>query len=730
VGLGVAHRSTADGIGQVIASGDSVIASGDGVSDTTRDVMTRLAAMLGAKEFNYAKGGAVLMWGNDFTRSEYGILPSLLHWWKRPVRPASALSGNSIVGASVISVTPNPATGSTTGPAYVQGQLLHIGNGTNGELARVQSTSSTQITLAGFEGTENWTGLVRSHSTGDPVYVVPGHYGAGNTLFLFECVNQLGRYGSGGTWANAQRWFQEALRMALSRMRAAEEFNPDHTSIAFTGSWGAAISSPACSGSTIAQGARNPTLVNAAATWHVPNNFPGGTISFNILQAAGDTGGDVYSVTVDGSAWTVNGTNTGTANTVTTVATPTNPVNKDAYYCARLWGLTAGSHTIVVTKTTHAASNTYLDNFIIEAQDPPIVILFKGHRLLSWDIATSGYDYGHIRPTLQAQANPGATSIAVNQSPFSGSRQLLAATVPKAGEILVIDVGASQEVRTVTSVTGTGPFTINFSGGALVGTHVVGSRCELGIKDYDVRSILNPNWLEPVRAEFDDYVTMHDMDTYIQKNPKWFHLDFAHLNDEGQAMAAEQIYRQLVEERLIDPRGSSRLSRPVQVPSMRTSFLDASSPVAWIAMPSGLSEFPLTTTGNGGFRRVADLTRYYEARIGCIQTVLGATNAKLRIQYSIDAGTSWRFLHRCCSVTDPQATSTNWLEPTSATDPMLGQIDLNAAFPASGVKFSLWSPIYAEVLQQQYTDTLLRVTGIGGDSAARPAVTAVWLEFR
>jgi hypothetical protein len=62
-------------------------------------------------------------------------------------------------------------------------------------------------------------------------------------------------------------------------------------------------------------------------------------------------------------------------------------------------------------------------------------------------------------------------------------------------------------------------------------------------------------------------------------------------------------------------------------------------------MPAALSEFPLTTT-NGNYRRVADLTRYYEARVGCVQTVLGAGTAKLRIQYSIDQGTTWHYLHR------------------------------------------------------------------------------------
>jgi hypothetical protein len=98
------------------------------------------------------------------------------------------------------------------------------------------------------------------------------------------------------------------------------------------------------------------------------------------------------------------------------------------------------------------------------------------------------------------------TSISVNQSPFASSRQLAAGSIPKAGEILVIEPTtgdvAPQEVRTVTSVTGTGPFTINFSGGGLVRSHATGTRCELGIKDYDARNIVNP-LIDACAQEFD-----------------------------------------------------------------------------------------------------------------------------------------------------------------------------------------------------------------------------------
>jgi hypothetical protein len=163
---------------------------------------------------------------------------------------------------------------------------------------------------------------------------------------------------------------------------------------------------------------------------------------------------------------------------------------------------------------------------------------------------------------------------------------------------------------------------------------------------------------------------------------------------------------------------------------MRISFLDgAASAIAWTTMPAALSEFPLTVATNGNYRRVADLTRYYEARVGCVQTVLGAGTAKLRIQYSTDQGTTWHYLHRKRSGSDPQFTSTDWGESTVSSDNMC-QIDLTTALPTNGVKYTSFEPIYTEITMQQYQDTMLRVVGIGGNAAASPALASVWVEFR
>jgi hypothetical protein len=64
----------------------------------------------------------------------------------------------------------------------------------------------------------------------------------------------------------------------------------------------------------------------------MPDNFPGGAVSFNVASLAGNTGGGVWTFTVDGVA----------AGTMTQVACPTVPVGKNAYFCKRLTGLRRG----------------------------------------------------------------------------------------------------------------------------------------------------------------------------------------------------------------------------------------------------------------------------------------------------------------------------------------------------------------------------------------------------
>jgi hypothetical protein len=192
-------------------------------------------------------------------------------------------------------------------------------------------------------------------------------------------------------------------------------------------------------------------------------------------------------------------------------------------------------------------------------------------------------------------------------------------------------------------------------------------------------------------------------------------------------MAAEHIYAQLVSERLIAPRASSRLSRPVTSPTTRICLLGrpADCMVGDARRAVGVPD------QHDQQRRLparGDLTRYYEARIGCVQTALGASTRS----FASSTRSTRARLGAICTASSRDglaATSTNWVESTSSGDSMC-QIDLTTSVPTNGVKYSSWAPIYPEVIQFQYQDTMLRVVGIGGDGVANPAFRSVWIELR
>lgn len=728
-------------IGVVYAYGHSFIA-GNGASSSDRDMMTLIAAGLGAKEMNYAVPGAVINFDNAINSNRYGVVPQLLQGYRRPVRAASALSAGSSIGATVISVTPNPLTGSTTGPAFKFGDVVHIGIGSTsgtlgGEIARVASASATQITLDGFEG--GGTGLARAHLSGEPVFVVPTRYGAGNTLFLLsEIATFVMKFGSGATQANAKRWYQESLRTCIVRMCAAEVYEPDHTSLVFAGTWAAAAWSQAASGSFAAQGGRQATANGSTVTWHLPDNYNGEPISMTFLQTGAS--GTVLTFTVDGAAWTVNGVNTGSGNTVTTVTGPASPATLVTHYTPRLTGLTPGRHTIVATATTIAGSSTLsFDCATIESKDPPIVMLFKQHRGpldKSGDSVDSTNAYGYIRPTLTSQANPGATSIAISQSPVASARQITAGSIPAVGEIFVIepqaDFGSQQEVRTVTSVTGAGaPFTVNFSGGALANTHAVGARVEFGIKAWDLRQIV-PSWIDEVKAEFSDNVIVHDLDALINADPNLFAKDQTHLNDEGASRASEHILTRLEFEARLNMRSVSRLTRPLSTMTVPIDFFRSPSTITTWSNITGTALIELF--GVTHLRAYRDMRNVYDARLivqhGTLVTP-PASNFKMRVQYSIDSGANWRYLHRAANSTFAFMQATSWLDMSTANgaDFSWGEIDLLSTVPANAApKVSNWVPIYPEC--QQYDSAMLRVVVVGGNGTVDIPLGFVTLEMR
>lgn len=708
-------------INQVVVYGNSIPAGG-GVSSPDRDIFTRFAQELKAKEVNYAKGGVVACWQNDIARGEFGLWAQVLQTHKRTIRPASTLNADPAVGAT--SVTLAHTDTSATGKAFKLNAMLHVGSGDPGAgggeiIVAAADQAGAGLNLKANEGWEQpgaAAGLLRDHAVGDPVYEVPSHYGASNTIFFVcEMHNHLGHY---GLTVASKKWWQDAMRVVLARLRSAEVFEPDHAALKFSGTWSAAVLSPgSSSGSTAQQGIRATTAVNSAVEFHLPNNFPGGTAALSFITGSG-AGGNVWRFSVDGAVLS--------GEDYTVPATPTLPALKNVSWCKRFTGLSAGRHILRAEIVTKVDNGSYFDFAAIEADEPPVIVFFKAHRFYHWAFYGAGWEYGHLRTTLSSQANAGGSSISVAQSDLGGGRQIDdSPQYPAAGDTITLAPGtANEETKTVTTVAGSGPFTINFSG-TLAHTHASGVKVEGGIKDSDLPTM--NGWADELLAEFDSAVIPFDPDPAINKQRRLFNAaDLVHCNDEGHAVMTDALYRQLADSDQLTPTVFARQTRPLPQPSSSVSIIGGGNTVVtWTGMPLALSEFPLATTGPGTYRRQADLSRVYEARIGCVQTVLGSAGAKLRLQYSLDGGATWFHLFRkLVALTDP--TGTDWSEPSTSAH-IVAEIDLNASITGALTnKVSIWQPIYPDA----QADVLLRAVGIGGNGTADPKFQALWVECR
>lgn len=120
-------------------------------------------------------------------------------------------------------------------------------------------------------------------------------------------------------------------------------------------------------------------------------------------------------------------------------------------------------------------------------------------------------------------------------------------------------------------------------------------------------------------------------------------------------------------------------------------------------MPTAVTEL----FGVAAHRKLVDLRRCFEARFVVGVQVAGSTNARLRIQYSIDGGTTWKYLFRTALYAEDTTHEAN--------------------IAATGMKSDAWRPIAAEALADS---VWLRVVGINGDAAADPTFGTIDCYFR
>jgi hypothetical protein len=631
---------------QVVIAGHS-IGAGGGSQDPDYDSGTRTASLLaGAAEDNWARGGAILGWHNVDSAGTHP--PGNGGWgeymqgpgWFKPLL-ATTLSAQANSGQAVLSV---PSTAGLVAGLSV----VHVGDGATGEIHTVASfVANTSITL-----TEN---LVNTHASGKAVFQTPGYgYVARIPLSVFYWgINDLA---SQAVYEWGTR-FLHPLRAVIARSRCAWVAEDTHSSVVRggTNAWGASTGVLSGSAST---GTASPNGGPGASTLTitVPDDYPGTALDFAFLWAA--NAGATVTFTIDGATtgFTLNGAATNSINFNNGDKRGRGAV-KNNEGVARIEGLAPGRHTVVIS-TTAAASTIYFDWWGIEALEAPLTVIVDLNRLPN---NTYGY-YGKSSTTwpgaqqpttLSSSASSGQAVIVVNDtSPASLATGTVDTQRPMPNQIVrisdpTVNGGTPEYVRVHAStlMTGTGPFTITLAQN-LANTYPSGASVVIGLQDQSV--IAANDFLEVLCTEFTDgRVGLTNTDDVINADPKFFLREgqdaYVHLNDRGQSVVAAEVFK--VAERLPWPPEAAALasipSAPVPGPAVFIAEGTASAGAAFTVNSTGTTEWGTV------YRRRVDTRRAKECRVmGWVAAVGAAVGARLRLQYSVDGGTTWSSVDR------------------------------------------------------------------------------------
>lgn len=720
------------GMSYLYVFGHSLATEG-GATTADRDAMTHLASAGQMREVNRALGGAQLVLNNILSSAGTphfsGGYAHLLQCVRRPGkeerRPYATLTSQATAGATSLSVT--LPSGVVIGD-FKDGDLLHIGTGdtggTGGETGFITGQpSGTTINLR--------DATTRTHAAGDPVYWIPTDELPINALYLLY-------YGHNDYVFNlrnaVQTAYEQALRMIISRCRASEIYEHTHTSNVFTGSGTTLTNTRGYSSSDTT---RN---MIAGDTWtiHVSDNFPGGYVGV-LFENTDTTVAGTISWTVDGAAQT----------TRTIHASPRAGRIVPMFFRVPL---TAGRHKLVFTRDTSGASGIVTaDCWWPEARLSPAILVPLMNRPWKYNNtdSTTGDNggptlNGHMRTTLQAQANVGAGTFTVNQATRADgtTQNRLFPTYPPTGTDVVIAPGTANEERFLTdaAVTGTDPYTISIDG-TLANQHSAGTEVQFGISDAIVLHTINPA-IKSVVNEFDTSVICVDVDKVFHgespppgsstsnamstKNQTRLSYDYTHPSDEGHQKLGQTFWEALEQSSALTTEVISSMSVPSAPWPIEAVFISWAN--VGTTVYTGTTAQGLARTSGGTFFRVRkDVRRVVEWRaVAFVQTNATNVDARLRAEYSIDNGTTWVTLGRLQFTNNPPADADD-----IASDLLVGsnggaantfRIN-NPPYPGT----SAWHRMPAEAITD---DTQFRFKNVQGTTTGTQVLEYLALEFR
>lgn len=667
------------------------LAAGGGASGPDRDAISRLAAALKTREVMTSKGGAILHWSNaaaDTSAGNGGY--NTIGMQTRGVKRASAaLSANVSAGAT--SVT----TSAPLDKAWAAGDYVHIGTGTNGEMAYVLTvTGGTTLTLD--------RELAGGQLSGQPIFAVPHAYEAQNPMYLlWYGLNDVMASGTSSIIASAvegvgERAFKAALRTALARVVSAEYFDGNHASTVRSSTASVAGAAGVGMGSFF----RPAYTLNDVIRIDVPANFAGGDLYVYFVSHGADLQGAVHSFTLDGAAH---------APTLDT---------RNAHYAA-FWNgfvkvfrnVPAGRHVIEATTTT-GGGNDYFSGWSVGAEVPPVVILPGFNRPWDYDVWPN-WSYGNLRGTTTADHGAGSNSFTISQplAPSGGNGTL------KRGELITFDPGGANEetLEIAADAAGTTVTTTTAS----TKPHNTGQTYQGNVHDQAIlqRCI---NWIPDVLAEGFPASCLHvDIETPLNKQERFFIQtntvglkDGAHFSDDGHGVVAQAILDKLTTSASVAESLAARTSVPVAPLPDPITFI---GPGATAAAAAAIGTANAVTEAFPNARQRRDLRRAVETRIQLNMGGNANPGQRGRVEYSLDGGTTWRTLGK----------KGNWADTAIGTAAELGQVDLTA----TGYKDTGWFPLPAEVWS--VTDVLLRyVHGNRTSGTTTPTYFFISVEFR
>lgn len=665
------------------------LAFGFGASGPDKDVLTRVASTLAARELPWSKNGAVLAMQNaNPDANGNGGYNTIANQVRKRRRPHGTVRTLALAGATAVDV------GAATDGVWTAFDRVSVGKGTNATdtyISGVSGTSPLQ-TLALTEP------LTNNVDIGDPVYVVPHAYESPEPLsVLWYGLNDIAAYGTGsggsGTASVGERTFKEVLRAAIAYVMTAGDgfFDANHSSSARS------TNAPTVASAGVGIGVQLRALITAGhqVTIDVPANFPGG--DFYAFVMANSGGGGVTS-------WTVDGVDYGTLDT--------RDIGYPAHYVPLVKvfkNLAPGRHVIVGTVSVAAgAAGQYFNGCGVRAETPGGVVLPGFNRPFRYDlwVATATWRYAQAKGTVNAN-HPIGTSTFTITAPVNLATTPAAHTI-RQGELLTFDPGGPNEESLVVAADATGTTVTTTTASARA--HNTGEAYIANMQDKAITDRAR-KWIPDLIAQgdFPQSAVRHvAIDDALAKQRRVFTYDGVHFNDLGNQIVAQRIGTAVksLGRTLKDLVYKSNV--PISPVAAPVYFLGPLATGAAGVAPGAAGAVTVTFPNTLHTR---DLRRSAYAKLTAWVSTAGGANSRGRVEYSTGDGI-WKTLGR----------NAVWQDTAIGTAGQPGQIDL----ATTGRKDSDWFLLPAEVFSVPVT--FLRYVA-GNIASPNPAYQYVQVEF-